>query len=528
MRTRKDCKPNLTISKIQCLLKELDLSVNEELFITNKNIVSVRLTIKPFYDLGTNGKGTSVEFARASAYGELMERLQSGFLFKDFFLIKKVFKSINIVNSKYNTDYFFRKFYKDDSNIQNIIQLYNRDNKYCDCIFSDNLIDKKKYIIPIRIINTICHSNGLCAGNSKEEALVQGICEIFERYCLRKIIQEEKELPTINYKNDIIRLIEKEGFYCQIKDCSFDILPVVGILLYDKNHEKYLFTIASDVDFEIAIQRCLTEMFQGNTLDTINNKMKKINSSELNNKYLNFLKFYSSNDGTLFNNFFITNKESQCIPKVFKKNLNNKEALSYLLGLCASLNYNVFLIDYSFMGFNTYRILIPGISEIEWPSIDEINCLIDYNGISKILLSYKRFFSSFKRKLLNKLLLLYNLDKYRFVTPSNFFHTEHFVRSDLDKLSFVQLICIFLIKTNNIKTLNEICIEEQEKARLKEEKEFFNKLIVDKKFRNKIKKMKLKLPLCPFCFICKCRCECTYKIWNKLQKKMKRREQNEL
>ena len=71
-------------------------------------------------------------------------------------------------------------------------------------------IFNKKYIdLPIKIINLLTHSNGLCSGNSKEEALVQGICEIFERYCYKEILFNE--IPLANIKIEEVNKFLEEN-----------------------------------------------------------------------------------------------------------------------------------------------------------------------------------------------------------------------------------------------------------------------------------------------------------------------------
>ena len=60
----------------------------------------------------------------------------------------------------------------------------------------DVIEDKIKYLPDF--IHTTANSNGLCAGNTKEEAICQGICEIFERFVVKEIYFNDKiELPTI-------------------------------------------------------------------------------------------------------------------------------------------------------------------------------------------------------------------------------------------------------------------------------------------------------------------------------------------
>jgi ribosomal protein S12 methylthiotransferase accessory factor len=43
------------------------------------------------FDIGTNGKGTSIEYACASAYAEFMERLQNNILIKKPFFFSKYY-----------------------------------------------------------------------------------------------------------------------------------------------------------------------------------------------------------------------------------------------------------------------------------------------------------------------------------------------------------------------------------------------------------------------------------------------------
>ena len=57
--------------------------------------------------------------------------------------------------------------------------------------------DKKTVFIPVNIIGNLYVSNGMSAGNTKEEARVQCLSEIFERYVKNKVISEGISLPEI-------------------------------------------------------------------------------------------------------------------------------------------------------------------------------------------------------------------------------------------------------------------------------------------------------------------------------------------
>ena len=89
------------------------------------------------------------------------------------------------------------------------------------------------------------------------------------------------ELPTICNVADNdsfmkLEYLKKLGFSYSIKDCSLGKFPVVGLILFNKDKTKYLFSIGSDPDFEIALQRCISEMFQGLNMETFEQKMKNV------------------------------------------------------------------------------------------------------------------------------------------------------------------------------------------------------------------------------------------------------------
>ena len=134
-----------------------------------------------------------------------MERLQSRFLIKPYFLNKSYFK--DYVSDKNNLDYdeFIMKFSYlfDEINLSNkyIEQLLKNNIEYRYCSNFYDPFTNQIVPLPIKIINLLTHSNGLCSGNSKNEALVQGICEIFERYCYKQLLLSEKSFPTINVDN---------------------------------------------------------------------------------------------------------------------------------------------------------------------------------------------------------------------------------------------------------------------------------------------------------------------------------------
>ena len=150
------------------------------------------------------------------------------------------------------------------------------------------------------------------------------------------------------------------GFKVIIKDLSFGIYPVIGVVVFDI-HDNYVFAAGCDVDINIAIQRCLTEIFQG--LTNKNYHLKFHGFSDSVNNRNNFHKMVRNNNADLDNTVLLGEKVSvRELP--FYCVTNNEQSLDYLINIIIKNGNEIFVKDYSLFGFNTYHIYIPGMSEI--------------------------------------------------------------------------------------------------------------------------------------------------------------------
>ena len=76
----KDESPSKTVENIKSILASVDIETEESWFETNvPYCYALRVTVKGT-TFGVNGKGLTKAFALASGYGELMERLQLGYI----------------------------------------------------------------------------------------------------------------------------------------------------------------------------------------------------------------------------------------------------------------------------------------------------------------------------------------------------------------------------------------------------------------------------------------------------------------
>lgn len=545
---RKDALPKETVKRIKKILKDNKIEVKESNIINIDNsIFSVRVELKSISGVGTNGKGITKEYALASAYAEFMERLQSKFLLKSTFLNKEN-------NKKAFYDEFFvnyNDFVGNEKIIENpyIDELLKNNSDYCYFTLFYDLLNNCYTNLPVKIINLLAHSNGLSSGNSREEALVQGICEIFERFCYKEIMFKERVLPTIII-DDIEKLniyehlvhLSKLGFSYEIKDCSLNgKFPVVGIIIYDNAKKKYLFSVGSDPDFNIALQRCITEILQGISTRNIENKMKNINNEYEQNKVLygaefsltNWLQCYSSNTGihpkSLFNNKIKINLNKLPFYKVH----DNKHALEVLLNIIRKEKLKIYIKDYSYLGFDTYRTYIPTLSEID--ELDALKCELscNINQLRKMYFDLSNPENVLHDKLEKILFQLSISRRYNeLILPDNVFNVNNCISCDYVELNFfyILLIKLFLNKEYN-KAIEYIAITLKDKVIGEYEKEYLNCVMSVLKKESNVEKYSKKMlndsnkliynteeylknlnaPTCPDCN--KCKNKCKYKAW---------------
>ena len=160
--------------------------------------------------------------------------------------------------------------------LRDFANMKNGTETECLCIPFVDVFNNRVVFLPQDVLFCIHGSNGMSAGNTMEEALVQGLAEVFERYANRKIALEHicppsvprSFLQQIPVLSNIINEIEKNGEYeVIVKDCSLGRgFPVVAIIIADKKNGTFGVKFASHPSFQVALERTLTEALQGKKL----------------------------------------------------------------------------------------------------------------------------------------------------------------------------------------------------------------------------------------------------------------------
>ncbi len=375
----KDASPEQTINKIEDILKSNGFSVTETPGDSGvKHCHSLHISINGT-NATSNGKGASPTLARASAYAELMERLQSARFCKS----GTVFSDEKFFNKEELSEYcgtYFSEISKNHPKSDGTCISDDELAEYCTLLdggdtakvlpFYD-VINKKMTYFPYSLTK-IYSTTGLAAGNSVEEAIVQGSSEIFERNSKLRIMKEKLVPPTIpeeylmQYPEayETIEEIKKAGYDVIIKDCSLGKpFPVLAAILINKDTHCYHVHMGCHPVFEVAIRRTLTETFQGRSLKNVTNVDVLISSAEYVATDEEIIKNMSSSSGTYPVEYFGDNYSFEFKPFADRKNSTNKELLREITDYIKSLGFSMLVRDHSSLGFDTYRIIIPGYSE---------------------------------------------------------------------------------------------------------------------------------------------------------------------
>ncbi len=375
----KDAALEDSISKIHLLLKNLGFDV-EEVSWQNPlpNVWSVHLRDKDCPLLYSNGKGICKKAALASALGEFVERLTTNFFFSNYYLgnTSKYYpdeKFFSLKSKKYLSEKL-RKIYNPEKNLkaENLIDINSENiNKRICCISFLNMKTDEKLFFPVNILNNLYVSNGMSAGNSNFEAQSQALSEIIERYVKNRIISEEISLPEIPKKilekfpkvlNAIKKLNEKD-FSILIYDASLgNIFPVINITLLNKKNGTAFVAFGAHPQFEVALERTLTELFQGRSLNQLNEFQPPSFDSETVAEHYNLENHFIDSTGLISWKFF--NKKSDYDFKFWNFEGTTKQEIEYLSKIIYKLGFDIFKTEYNLAGIYCCRIIVPGMSEI--------------------------------------------------------------------------------------------------------------------------------------------------------------------
>jgi len=271
--------PAETVARFRGKLKELDLDILEETI----RIDNGRLDIPVYFSIcgkdaleviGTKkqmGKGSTPQQAEASAVMELAER----FSFFSFLKTPQNFitgKYVDLKSQALSLDLVARSVHDESEDIEIAKEVFS--SIPLKWTWAYNLTSREEILIPFDWFYAINEFNGPSAGNSVEEALVQGICEVVERHVSSIISRNKLKTPAIRLDSitdpvalEMIEKYHRAGVRLFITDFSLDTgIPTVGALAYDPStypeKSEIVWTAGTTPSPGKALIRALTEVAQ--------------------------------------------------------------------------------------------------------------------------------------------------------------------------------------------------------------------------------------------------------------------------
>jgi ribosomal protein S12 methylthiotransferase accessory factor len=330
----------------------------------------------------TMGKGRTDSYAKASAYGEMIERIQNLAFYMMLMYPSEPETGCPVRNMpfKYYPD---EKALKGEELCRGIGRLSRNDPAPDDFLPAEsaigvpfwNVFGSRAEYLPFRALQVIVGSNGMCSGNTPAEALIHGICEVFERHVLKQLFLSPCSPPDVPLElfagheihKDLHRLAESNGYSVHVRDCSLGLrLPVIGLLIRDP-HERYAFHLGADASPVTALERCFTEMCQGGRIlfkdaGDLEGASGDVRDSEFWRTQLHLT---------------IRSYEGHWPPAILRQDpdylfggfehpesLSDEQDLEYLLGILRDAEWDLLIRDNSFLGFPSYHVYIPGIGEM--------------------------------------------------------------------------------------------------------------------------------------------------------------------
>lgn len=388
----KDAALEDSINYFHQQLANYDLEVKEASWLNPvPNVWSVHIQNTQCPLCFANGKGASKKAALASALGEYFERLSTNYFFSDFYLGED---AANADFVHYPTEKWFPipesgllpegllsekllKFYNPNSELTAMdlidLQSSHPERGICALPFVQQS-DHKTVYVPVNLIANLYASNGMSAGNTRNEARVQGLSEIFERFAKNKIIAEAISLPiiptdVINRYPEVlaaIETLENEGFPLYCFDASLGgEFPVICVVLFNPQNGTSYASFGAHPNFGVALERTVTELLQGRSLKDLDvfspPSFDNDDVADLSNLETHFI----DSSGLISWDLFNQQSDYEFVDWDFSG--TTEQEFANLMAIFNRYETEVLIMDYEHLGVYACRILAVGMSEIYPP-----------------------------------------------------------------------------------------------------------------------------------------------------------------
>lgn len=361
--------------------------------------------------LTSNGKGINEIFSLASGYAELYERYCN----QCPIITNLLYNFITLTNNKKNRGYYYEErekqialddylkypIFRDilteysfsEQDLEKNIRFYTN-NILVGVPYTDYYTGDSIYLNPT-LLTRISGSQGMAAGNTLEEALIQANSEIYEKYVDQAFFFNDIEqyhcidLNTIANAtlNEKIKKIKAKGYNFYIVDLSYNFkMPVLMSVLVDVDKAGIYINFGAFPVFDIALERIITELYQGTFSYKTSNCA--VQPYRIQNK-IDVLSFYCN---SCVENFFPEDFFNKIIytdynKEVFISSNSNKTLINYFKELNHKLNYTFYYRDTSKLNnFYSIQLVCPdleiNLEKKEW--IKSYKSKVNYENVQYI------------------------------------------------------------------------------------------------------------------------------------------------
>ncbi|MDD4504938.1 MAG: YcaO-like family protein [Sulfurospirillaceae bacterium] len=367
-----------SILKMHTILSELNCGIS---FSQEKHPLphcySINLTsVEAPNHIYSNGKGSLLEASNASALGEYIERLQTNNFFIDFHLPSRLYYPDQVafeLGGDYLSDELLKIY--DVCGELSHEDLIDFNSDYEDKVVSlpfQKCFSGEKVYIPLNILSNLYVSNGLASGNTPNEAKVQALSEIFERYAKIEIIKNGYALPS--YPDALIRSFPKLyqdlttlrsfGFIVEVLDASLGgKYPVTAISLINPQNATLFVSFGAHPILEVSLERTMSELMQGRGLDNLDAFEVPTFDMNIVENSSNLESHFIDSNGKMGFGFLKSTKDFMFSPWQYIGE-GSMDEYQFLEDIVKAMGKELYLREYTYLGFYSCQMLIPSISEV--------------------------------------------------------------------------------------------------------------------------------------------------------------------
>lgn len=278
----KVCTPEETIARFKQKLAEvkLDILTDVRRVDTGRLDIPVYFSVcgKEAFEVIRNkkqmGKGCTTAQSQASACMELVERFS-------FFSFKQ--NPANFIRATYaelkaeglpllSLKYLLKSVHDENTSEETLAELIA--DIPIRWAWATRLNRGEMVLVPFSWFYAINEFNGSSAGNTYEEAILQGLCEIVERHVCAEVTRERIKAPLIDPDSitdpvaaELLQKFTRHGIQVYLNDFTLDTgIPTVGAMAIDPSTfpetSEIVYTAGTTPEPNKALIRALTEVAQ--------------------------------------------------------------------------------------------------------------------------------------------------------------------------------------------------------------------------------------------------------------------------